>query len=87
MIRAVFEGVAFQHCWHIDRLLAGRARPRAARFGGGAARSAPWLEIFAAAINLPLELAATSELGALGAAIVAAVGVGLYPISSLGSRR
>jgi len=79
MIRAVFEGVAFEHRWHIDQLLAGRPRPHAARFGGGAARSAPWLEIFAAAIDLPLELAATSELGALGAAIVAAVGVGLYP--------
>jgi L-xylulokinase len=79
MIRAVFEGVAFEHRRHIDRVLAGRARPRAARFAGGAARSKPWLDIFAAAIDLPLELAAASELGALGAAIVAAVGVGLYP--------
>jgi L-xylulokinase len=79
MIRAIFEGVAFEHRRHIDRVLAGRARPRAARFAGGAARSKPWLDIFAAAIDLPLELAAASELGALGAAIVAAVGVGLYP--------
>jgi L-xylulokinase len=79
MIRAIFEGVAFEHRWHIDRLLKGRARPRAARFAGGAARSKPWLDIFAAAIDLPLELAAASELGALGAAIVAAVAVGLYP--------
>jgi L-xylulokinase len=79
MIRGVYEGVAFEHCGHIDRLLAGRASPRAARFAGGAARSRPWLEIFAAAIGLPLELAHAQELGALGAAIVAAVGVGLYP--------
>jgi L-xylulokinase len=79
MIRAVYEGVAFEHRGHIDNLLRGRARPRAARFAGGAARSPPWLEIFAAAIDMPLELAAANELGALGAAIVAAVGVGLYP--------
>jgi L-xylulokinase len=79
MIRAVFEGVAFEHRRHIDHLLRGRARPRAVRFAGGAARSGPWLEIFGAALDLPLELAAASELGALGAAIVAAVGVGLYP--------
>ena len=79
MIRAIYEGVAFEHRRHIDRLLKGRARPRAARFAGGAARSRPWLDIFAAAIDMPLELAAASELGALGAAIVAAVGVGLYP--------
>jgi L-xylulokinase len=79
MVRAIFEGVAFEHHWHINRLLKGRARPRAARFAGGAARSRPWLDIFAAAIDLPLELAAANELGALGAAIVAAVGVGLHP--------
>ena len=58
MIRAIFEGVAFEHRWHIDRLLKGRTRPRTARFAGGAARSRPWLEVFAAAIDLPLELAA-----------------------------
>ena len=79
MVRAVYEGVAFEHCGHIDRLLMGRQRPRAARFAGGAARSRPWLDIFASAIELPLELSNATELGALGAAIVAAVGVGLHP--------
>ncbi len=79
MVRAVYEGVAFEHRGHIDHLLIGREQPRAARFAGGAARSRPWLEIFASAIDLPLELSSVSELGALGAAIVAAVGVGLYP--------
>ena len=79
MIRAIYEGVAFEHRAHVDHLLRGRPRPRAARFAGGAARSGPWLQIFASALDLPLELAAAHELGALGAAIVAAVGVGLYP--------
>jgi L-xylulokinase len=79
MVRAIYEGVAFEHRGHIDHLLKGRARPLAARFAGGAARSRPWLEIFAAAIDLPLEIAEADELGALGAAIIAAVGVGLYP--------
>jgi L-xylulokinase len=79
MVRAVYEGVAFEHCGHIDHLLSGRKRPRAARFAGGAARSRLWLDIFASTINLPLELSDANELGALGAAIVAAVGVGIYP--------
>jgi L-xylulokinase len=79
MIRAIYEGVAFEHRGHIDHLLKGRPRPGAARFAGGAARSRPWLEIFAAALELPLELAGAEELGALGAAIIAAVGAGLYP--------
>jgi L-xylulokinase len=78
MIRAVYEGVAFEHRGHIDHLLKGRPRPRVARFAGGAARSPPWLEIFAAALDLPLELASASELGALGAAIIAAVGAGIH---------
>jgi L-xylulokinase len=79
VIRAVYEGVAFEHRAHIDHLLSGRSKPRAARFAGGAARSRPWLEIFAAASGLPLELAAVDEVGALGAAIIAAVGVKLHP--------
>ncbi len=79
MVRAVYEGVAFEHRGHIDHLLTGRQRPRAARFAGGAARSRPWLDIFASTIDLPLELSDANELGALGAAIIAAVGVGLYP--------
>ena len=79
LIAAIYEGVAFEHRGELDRLLIGRARPRAARFAGGAARSRPWLKIFAAAIDLPLELAGAEELGALGAAIVAALAVGLHP--------
>jgi L-xylulokinase len=79
MIRAVYEGVAFEHRGHIDHLLTGRKWPRAARFAGGAARSRPWLDIFASAIELPLELSDANELGALGAAIIAAVGTGLHP--------
>src|SRR5207245_4582455 len=38
MIRAIYEGVAFEHRSHIDNLLKGRGRPRAARFAGGGAR-------------------------------------------------
>ena len=79
IVRAVDEGVAFEHRGLIDHLLKGRPRPRAARFAGGAARSPPWLEIFASTIGLPLELSDANELGALGAAIIAAVGVALYP--------
>src|SRR5271166_2843596 len=79
MVRAIYEGVAFEHRGHVEHLLKGRDRPLAARFAGGATRSRPWLEIFAAAIDLPLEIAEAEELGALGATIVAAVGAGLYP--------
>ncbi len=78
MIRAVFEGVAFEHRENVERLLAGRGNPETVRFAGGAARSRAWLDIFAAVLNRPIELSPAKELGALGAAIVASVAVGLH---------
>ena len=79
LVRAVYEGVAFEHRSHIDRLLKGRPVPKAARFAGGAARSRPWLESFAAVLDLPIEIGAAGELGALGSAILASVAAGLHP--------
>jgi L-xylulokinase len=80
-VRAIYEGVAFEHRRHLERLLAARAgfttsRPATARFAGGAARSGIWSEIFAATLDLPLEKPRASELGALGAAILASVASG-----------
>ena len=63
----------------LDRLLKDRPAPQAARFAGGAARSRPWLEIFAAVLDLPIEISAAGELGALGSAILASVAAGLHP--------
>lgn len=75
-IRAIYEGVAFEHRRHLDRLLLARSRPAMARFAGGAARSVIWSEIFASTLGLPLEKPRASELGALGAAILASVASG-----------
>jgi L-xylulokinase len=74
--RAIYEGVAFEHRRHLERLLLARPRPLTARFAGGAARSAIWSEIFAASLDLPLEKPCATELGALGAAIQASVVTG-----------
>ncbi|PWE54855.1 hypothetical protein DEM27_18095 [Metarhizobium album] len=80
MVRAVFEGVAIEHWHHTTKLLANQSKaPEAIRFAGGAARSPVWLDIFASVFNLPIELSEAKELGALGAAIVAATGAGLFP--------
>jgi L-xylulokinase len=78
VIRAAYEGVVFAHLWHLQRLLQFRARPDAIRFTGGAARSAVWVQMFADAFQIPVEVPAGSELGALGAAIAAAVACGMY---------
>lgn len=78
MIKAVFEGVAFEHRGHVERLIKGRPVPRAVRFAGGAARSRPWLGIFATVLNRPIEISAASELGTLGVAVLTAVASGLH---------
>jgi L-xylulokinase len=78
LLRAVFEGVVFSHKTHVDRLLAYRDAPRAARIAGGAAKSAVWLQMFADVLGLSIEVTASEELGAMGAAICAGTGVGLF---------
>jgi L-xylulokinase len=78
MLRAVFEGVVFSHYQPIERLLKFRDYPKVIRLTGGAARSSVWLQIFADCTGVPIETPSGSELGALGAAMAAAVGTGYY---------
>jgi L-xylulokinase len=78
LLRAVFEGVVFSHYQHIERLLKFRDFPKVIRLTGGAARSEVWCRIFADCIGAPVELPSGSELGALGAAMAAAVATGYY---------
>ena len=78
MLRAVYEGVVFSHKTHVERLLAHRAAAQAARIAGGAAKSSVWVQMFADVLQLPIECTASEELGAMGAAICAGVGVGLF---------
>ncbi|MHB9034882.1 MAG: xylulokinase [Anaerolineae bacterium] len=79
MARAVLEGVAFNL-----RLILDAFREQGAEFGklrilGGGARSAVWRQILADIFEVPLlRLALPSEATAMGAAIAAGVGVGIY---------
>jgi L-xylulokinase len=79
MLRAIFEGVVFSHYQHIERLLKFRAYPEVIRLTGGAARSHTWCQMFADCVGIPVETPAGSELGALGAAMAAAVATKFYP--------
>lgn len=79
MLRAVYEGVVFSHLTHIKRLLANRETPEYIRLSGGAANSRVWTQIFADALQIPIQVTAGKELGCLGAAIVAGIASGVYP--------
>lgn len=78
LVRAVFEGVAFSHKMHIDRLLRARGVPKTIRMGGGAVNSKVWSQMFADVLNIPVETVQAKEPGALGCAMAAAVATGRY---------
>lgn len=78
LYRAVYEGVAYSHKMHVDKLLKLRKAPAALRIAGGATNSRVWLQIFADVLNMPLEVVSTQELGTLGAAMASAVCAGVY---------
>lgn len=81
VLRAVFEGIVFAHCQDIGYLLgaAGTEGIRRVLLSGGPSKSAVWSQIFCDALNLPLAVANGSEFGAKGAAMCAAVAVGMHP--------
>ncbi len=68
----------FGHTTHIQHLLKFRPPPEVIRITGGAARSEVWMQMFADCFQIPVEIPAGTELGALGAAIAAAVACGCH---------
>ena len=46
---------------------------------GGVAKSKIWVQMFADILQVPIEVARSQELGALGSAINAGVAVGVFP--------
>ena len=78
IVRAIYEGIVFGHNTHLQRLLNFREPPAVIRFTGGAARSKVWVQMFADCFQIPVEIPAGTELGALGAAIAASVACGCY---------
>lgn len=79
LARSVYEGVAFSHRYHLEKLLKTRdTKPDSIRLAGGAAHSAVWTQIFADICNLPVEAVDANETGTLGSAIIGAVAVGEY---------
>ena len=78
MLRAIYEGVVFCHLYHIEKLLQFIQMPEVVRMAGGATRSATWMQLFADILGVRIEVSDASELGALGVALHAGVGAGVY---------
>ncbi len=78
LVRAVLEGVAFSLRESLELLGGLAGSPRVARVSGGGGRSALWLEILAAVLDLPLEISHVQEGAAYGAALLGGVAAGVW---------
>ena len=79
IMRSIYEGIAFSHRYHFDKLLVTRNRPvKEIRLAGGVANSKEWTQIFADVMKYPVETVDIGETGAFGCAMTAAVAVGEF---------
>ena len=78
LLRALYEGVAFGHLSHINKLRKAGAKIDSARLTGGGSRSHVWAQMFADVMQLPMEVPDGNEIGARGAALSAGIGVGIF---------
>ncbi|HBR02052.1 MAG TPA: xylulokinase [Ruminiclostridium sp.] len=79
MLRAVMEGVAYSQRSCLDVLHEMNVYPEDMIVTGGGGSSALWRQILADVFNCPVKTVSNKESPALGAAILAGVGAGLYP--------
>lgn len=78
-LRAIYEGIAFSHLYHTERLR--KINPELShtiRIAGGVTNSQVWLQIFADIFQATLEIVDVKEHGTLGTAMTAAVMVGWF---------
>ncbi|WP_171241426.1 FGGY-family carbohydrate kinase [Ruegeria sp. HKCCA5491] len=78
MLRALFEGVLFEHRRHIEVLKTAGVSFDQAVLSGGGSRSPVWPQMFADCLGVPIYVAEAQETGALGAAIGVSVATGAY---------
>ncbi len=76
--QAILEGICFEmkDIMAMNQELSGDVKH--VRLCGGVAKSPMWCQMFADILEKPVELTAVSELGALGAAMCAGIGAGLF---------
>ncbi|MDO4642862.1 MAG: FGGY-family carbohydrate kinase [Cardiobacteriaceae bacterium] len=79
--QAVFEGVIFSLMTHLERMMHRFPNIKTLRTSGGPTKSAVWMQMLADICGKTVEVLDISEVGCLGAALVAMIGTGAYPDS------
>ncbi|WP_431225689.1 FGGY-family carbohydrate kinase [Serratia sp. L9] len=78
VVNAIYQGIVFSHLLHQDRVLQLNPNVERIRITGGPTHSLAWMQMFADAGNLPLEVVDIQQCGCRAAALCAAVGAGYY---------
>ena len=84
--RAAMEGVLFDMDWILDAFRSLGIRSEKCRALGGAARSAVWMQMAADILGVDVEVPSFVDAPAIGAAILAGKGAGLWPDFESGYR-
>jgi xylulokinase len=87
LVRAVMEGVAYNVRECIDVFRALGAPVHRLHVGGGGAASATWLAVLAGVLGMPVHPVSVRDMSTLGAAALAAVGLGAFSDIPTASRR
>ena len=77
LVRALLEGVALETAVMAERLGAAVGPVTSLRAAGGGSKSAPWMQVFADVLAVPVESAASSYGAAVGAALIAGSATGV----------
>jgi xylulokinase len=85
--RAILEGLTYELRLNLDLLVASGVRIDVLRAIGGGARSRLWLQLKADITGIPVVTPRVTEAAALGAALLAGVGAGLFPSVSGAAER
>ena len=76
ILLAIYEGVLFSTCLHIEKLTGTIHPNKQIRLSGGITNSPAWTQILADILQLPVHVMEGNEQGALGAAICASIACG-----------
>ena len=86
--RAIMENTAMITKGHMDLVREATGNmPSEVVFAGGASKGGVWCQIVADVLGLPVKVPVVKEATALGAAILAGYGAGIYPDISEAARR
>jgi L-xylulokinase len=86
LLKAVLEGIVFNHKAHVEDLRSVMPITEA-RISGGGARNPALSQMFADALGLPVHVTSADEAAAWGAALTAGAAIGLFESPQAGARQ